>query len=90
MSVVYIPEEEALKDFAVVLSRIDEGQRVVIDRQGSQLELVPKYRLRTVKEALAILDALPGERGVMDPEFARDVRNFRERHRESLDSSKWD
>jgi hypothetical protein len=90
MAVVHITEEEAVKDFADVLSRIDEGNAVVIERKGSQLELVLRPRMRTVKESLAILDALPGERGFMDEEFARDVRKFRERHPESLDSSKWD
>jgi len=90
MSVIHISEEEAVRDFADVLSHVDEGNGVVIERKDSQLELVPRPRMRTVKESLAILDALPGERGFMDEEFARDVRNFRARHPESLDSSKWD
>src|SRR5665213_2421656 len=77
MSVVHISEEEAVRDFAEVLSHIDEGKEVVIERKGSRLELVPKPRMRTVGEARAILASLPGERGVMDEEFARDVRNFR-------------
>jgi hypothetical protein len=45
--------------------------------------------LRTVGEAVAMLRQLPGERGVMDEEFARDVRQFREVQAESIDSSRW-
>ncbi len=42
---------------------------------------------RTAAEALAILEERErhGVLGVMDEEFAKDVRKFRERHSESLD-----
>lgn len=94
MGVLHIPEEEAVKDFGSVLSKVDDGYEVVIDRPGMSVTVrgpgMP--RMRTVAEARAILEERErrGVLGVMDEEFANDVRGFRERHPESLDSSKWD
>jgi hypothetical protein len=94
MGVLHIPEEEAVRDFSSVLSKVDDGYEVVIDRPSTSVTVrgLGMPRMRTVAEARAILEERErrGVLGVMDEEFANDVRNFRERHPESLDSSKWD
>lgn len=81
MGVVHISEEEAIRDFAAVLAKVDAGEEVVIDRPGSAVRLERSVPRRTVAESIAILDALPGERGYMDEGFARDVRELRDLHR---------
>jgi antitoxin (DNA-binding transcriptional repressor) of toxin-antitoxin stability system len=87
MSGVHIPEEEAIRDFGAVLAKVDAGDEVVIDRANVPVKVIPsRPAFRTVADALAILKAR-GDEGVMDEEFARDVRNFRERHRESFHAS---
>jgi hypothetical protein len=92
MAVIHIPEEEAVKDFDSVLTKHHAGDGIVIDGPASSAKLVANGRpkVRTVADILEIYDNLPGERGVMDEDFARDVLEFRKRHPESLDSSKWD
>jgi antitoxin (DNA-binding transcriptional repressor) of toxin-antitoxin stability system len=92
MAVIHIPEEEATKDLKALLARVAQGDEFVIDGATTSFRLVPSTPMkpRTGAEMLEILANLPGERGVMDEDFARDVRSFREGHPESLDSSRWD
>ncbi|HEY5331772.1 MAG TPA: hypothetical protein VIJ79_17975 [Acidobacteriaceae bacterium] len=89
MAVLHIPEEEAAKDLKSLLARALRGEQVVIDASSASVRLVPEPKTRTVAEALAILERLPGERAEMDEDFARDVMNFRKCHPESL-GSKWE
>ncbi|HZL25928.1 MAG TPA: hypothetical protein VFC39_05305 [Acidobacteriaceae bacterium] len=94
MAVLHISEEEAVKDFGSVLSKVDDGYEIVVDRPGPSVTIkgVGLPPARTIAEGLAILEEREklGVLGVMDEDFANDVRKFRERHPESLDSSKWD
>ncbi|MDQ2925322.1 MAG: hypothetical protein M3R43_07195 [Acidobacteriota bacterium] len=92
MSVINISEEEATNNFGPVLKKLTVGDTVVIDSAAGHIELLAtRGRGRTVAEALEILKALPGERGVMDDEFAADVRFAMERTRALPDRpSPWD
>jgi hypothetical protein len=92
MAVIHIPEEEAAKNLKSVLARAELGEDIAIDGSNSSFRLVPSTRRspRSGTEILKMFADLPGERGIMDEDFARDVRSFREGHPESLDSSKWD
>jgi hypothetical protein len=92
MAVIHIPEEEASKDLSALLKKVALGDEVVIDGAATSARLIQEKipRGRTVAQMRAILESLPGERGYMDEDFARDVLNFRKRHPESLDGSKWD
>jgi len=92
MAVIHISEEEAAKNLGSLVTRAAQGDDIVIDGPTSSAKLVAHGRPkpRSGAEILAILESLPGERGVMDADFARDVRQFRENHPESLDGSKWD
>jgi hypothetical protein len=86
MSVIHIPEAEAAKDIGSVLERVGRGEEIVIDRAAASVRLLPesKFTPRTLKEMIAILESLPGQRGVVDADFAADARSFRERHPEGL------
>ena len=92
MAVIHIPEEEAAKELGSLINRASRGDEFVIDGPTSSARLVSNgpHKARTGAEIIAILDSLPDVSGVMDDDFARDVMEFRKRHPESLDSSKWD
>jgi hypothetical protein len=92
MAVIHIPEAEAARDLGSLMKKVALGDEIIIDGTTSSARLVlePKVRLRTVGEALAVLDALPGERAHMDADFARDIRSFRERHAGESLGQKWD
>jgi len=91
MSVIHIPAEEASKDLDDLMSKALRGDEVLIEGSTAYFKLVPHGPIpRTGAEILARIAARPGPRGIMDPDFARDIRSFRERHPESLDGSKWD
>jgi hypothetical protein len=92
MSVVHISEEEALKNFRVVLSHVDEGAEVIIDRAGGHLALVSSGPAQpfTAKEAIEVLrkrnNAPTG-----DDTFADDIEFAMERMRApSNRPSPWD
>ena len=91
MAVVHIPEEEAVTNFRSILSRVDAGDNVIIDRNHSSLELrdLPA-RGKTVGEALAILKAL-NHQPSGDDSFADDIEDASRRMRSpSLHPSPWD
>jgi len=90
MAVIHIPEEEALKDFATVLSKYDLGDQIVIDRARGSLTLVKSAPDRPLTFAEAISRLPRNSTGVIDEDYEADVRNFRERHPESFGSAAWD
>ncbi len=91
MAVIHIPEAEAAKDLGSLMKKVALGDEIVIDGASVSARLVPdKPVLRTGAEIRKRLDAMSGPRSVMTPDFADDIRSFRERHPESLDGSKWD
>jgi len=92
MAVIHIPEEEAAKTLGSLVTRAAQGDEIVINGPSSSAKLVANgpIRSRTGAEILAMYDNLPGERGFMDEDFARDVMEFRKRHPEGLDSTRWD
>jgi hypothetical protein len=91
MAAVHIAEREAVRDFRAVLSRLDAGDDVLIDRDGSTVSLrSTPTRGKTVAEAIAILKSrsnLPSG----DTAFADDIERAMNRMR-SLPSypSPWD
>jgi hypothetical protein len=91
MALVHISEEEALRDFGAVLTRAKGGEDIMIDAPDVPLMISRRRgpRLRTGEEMLAILKSLPGERGYVDEDFARDVMDFRERHSKDYLRDPW-
>jgi hypothetical protein len=74
MAVIHIPESEAVVDFRAVLRQVDSGDRIIIDRPGSTLELLAAPpRGKTVAEAISILRDR-GHRASEDPESADDLQ----------------
>ena len=86
MAVLHISQEEAERDFASVLKRLDANTSVVIENGAhvvAKMEAQPKHR--TIEEAIAML---PEDSGAyVDDQFAADVLEGIELHREPMDLS---
>jgi antitoxin (DNA-binding transcriptional repressor) of toxin-antitoxin stability system len=83
MATIHISEAEAIKDFAGLVDRVRRGDEVAIERDDKVVALLrdaeAEFKPRTLKESLAIAQALERERGfpaVMDEDFAADMREI--------------
>jgi antitoxin (DNA-binding transcriptional repressor) of toxin-antitoxin stability system len=92
MAVIHIPEEEAAKDLGNLLARVTRGDEIVIDGATTSVRLIPEGspKGRTGAEMLAILNSLPGERAVIDDDFAADIEFAMNRMRSLPRNSPWD
>jgi hypothetical protein len=90
MAIVHIPEAEARRDLDAVLAMFDAGDEVIIERASGPVTLVGGAPRRPLTFAEAIKRMPKRPVGVIDQDFLRDAKSFRDRHPESLDASKWD
>jgi antitoxin (DNA-binding transcriptional repressor) of toxin-antitoxin stability system len=95
MAQVHITEAEAARDFHAVLKRVREGTEVVIDEDDRPVAVIRTLQGpgRSLDEAIAIAEAFESHLGyapVPDADFARDVQEGIDAHRESLDPPAWD
>jgi antitoxin (DNA-binding transcriptional repressor) of toxin-antitoxin stability system len=95
MAQVHISEAEAARDFHAVLARVREGAEVVIEQDHRPVAVIraPEGPGRPIAECIAIAKAYEERLGyapVPDPDFARDVQEGIDAHREPLDVSMWD
>jgi antitoxin (DNA-binding transcriptional repressor) of toxin-antitoxin stability system len=95
MAQVHITEAEAARDFHAVLKRVREGTEVVIDEDDRPVAVIrtPQGPGRSLDEAIAIAEAFESHLGyapVPDADFARDVQEGIDAHREPLDPPAWD
>ena len=90
MAVIHISESEAVRDFAVLLSRVRGGAEVIIECGAKPVALLctPTPPLRSIEECVALLPE--GSAAVIDEEFAGDVAEASVAHREPLHSPAWD
>jgi len=92
---VHMTEAEAARDFHAVLARVREGAEVVIDEGHRPVAVIrePQGPGRSIDECIAIAEAFEARLGyapVPDEDFARDVQEGIDSHREPLDASAWD
>jgi antitoxin (DNA-binding transcriptional repressor) of toxin-antitoxin stability system len=92
---VHISEAEAARDFHAVLARVREGAEVVVEQDDRPVAVIraPQSAGRPIAECIAIAKAYEERLGyapVPDPDFARDVQEGIDAHREPLDVSMWD
>ena len=88
-------EAEAARDFHAVLERVREGAEVVIEQDHRPVAVIrtPTGPGRPIAECIAIAKAYEERLGyapVPDEDFARDVQEGIDAHREPLDLSAWD
>jgi len=90
--VVHISEAEAERDFAAVLARVRAGAEVVIENEDNKLPVAvvhaPTPPRRLISDCIALLPE--DSTAVMDADFAKDVREGIESHREALQPPEWD
>ena len=87
---IHISEAEAANDFASVLARVRAGAEVVIESGKVPIAVIhpaaPPHR--SISEVIALLPE--DSTAVMDPDFAKDIGEAIESHREPLEPPAWD
>jgi prevent-host-death family protein len=90
MGVVRMSEAELAKNIASVLDRVQSGTEVVIERNAQPVAVLRPAEPRRRKLS-KIMVSLSGEStATIDPDFAGDVQEFIDRHREPLRSAEWE
>jgi len=95
MAITHIPEAEAARDFARLLTRVRAGEEIVIESEASPavlLRVVAEPRGRLLSESIALAEAHSKELGyepTMDSAFAADIEDII-RSRKPRDLSAWD
>ena len=89
--VFHISDTEAASDFASLLARVRAGAEVVIEHDAEPVAVVhpAKSRLRLLSESLRLARER-GSTATLDADFARDVEEVINSHREPLDPPPWD
>jgi antitoxin (DNA-binding transcriptional repressor) of toxin-antitoxin stability system len=95
VSQVHMTEAELARDLHAVLERVREGAEVVIERDQRPVAVIrkPAGPGRSLDEAIAIAEAFEARLGyapIPDEDFARDVQEGIDAHREPLDPPEWD
>jgi antitoxin (DNA-binding transcriptional repressor) of toxin-antitoxin stability system len=91
--VIHISEAEAANNFADVLARVRAGAEIVID--GQEPVVVVTVRAlkpqpgRLLSESIALAEA-NGSTVTLDGDFARDLEDIINSHREPLNPPEWD
>jgi antitoxin (DNA-binding transcriptional repressor) of toxin-antitoxin stability system len=90
MAVIHISESEAVRDFAGLLARVRAGAEVVIEDGALPVAVVhtPAPPRRSIAECIAMLPE--NSSAIIDEDFARDVAEAVEAHREPLNPPAWD
>jgi len=90
MAVIHISESDAVRDFAGLLARVRAGAEVVIEDGALPVAVVhtPTPPRRSIADCIAMLPE--DSSATIDEDFARDVAEAVEAHRESLNPTAWD
>ncbi len=87
---LHISEAELARDVRAVLDRVQSGAEVIVERNAQPVAILraAEPRRRKLSEIAAALSE--DSTAVVDPDFAKDVQDVIESHREPLDPSVWD
>jgi antitoxin (DNA-binding transcriptional repressor) of toxin-antitoxin stability system len=90
MATFHIPETELAGNLEVLMARVRAGGEVVIESSEGPIAVLtpPPAPQRTLAERIALLPE--DSAAVMDEDFARDVAEAIEAHREPLSAPAWD
>jgi antitoxin (DNA-binding transcriptional repressor) of toxin-antitoxin stability system len=90
MAVLHITEADLARDVHGVLEKVRAGAEVVIERDSHPVAVLraAESRRRTLLEIAASLPE--HSNATIDPDFAADVREFIDSHREPLNAPEWD
>ena len=90
MAQVHMSEAELARDIASAVDRVRRGTEIVIERDAQPVAVLrsPEPRRRKLSEIAASLSSQ--STATVDADFAADVNDFIDRHREPLDPPSWD
>lgn len=90
MAVIHISEAEAAGNFSALLARVRAGEEIVIENGAETVAILhkPVMSHRSIAECLAHLPE--DSTATIDENFAKDVEEAIEAHREPLNPPAWD
>lgn len=88
---VRLTEAELARDIHAVLARVREGVEIVVEQDHHPVAVIrsPLVKGRKISEVIAALETA-GANAVVDEDFARDVEEGIESHREPWNPPTWD
>ena len=91
MATVHMTEAEVVKDIADVLAKVRQGVEIVVERDHRTVAFIKpsKPEGRMISEVIADLKAR-GSKAAIDDEFARDIQEGSNAHREPWNPPSWD
>ena len=91
MGVLHMSEAEVVKDIAAVLAKVRQGVEIVVEQDQRTIAVIkpPAVTGRKISEVIAALEAA-GANAVVDEEFAQDVEEGINAHREPWNPPSWD
>jgi antitoxin (DNA-binding transcriptional repressor) of toxin-antitoxin stability system len=90
MAVIHISEADAVRDLAGLLAHVRAGAEIVIESDAAPVAILrtPAPPRRSIEECIALLPE--DSTATIDEDFARDVEEAIDAHRESLNPQAWD
>ena len=91
MAQVHMTEAELARDLHAVLEKVRQGVEVVIEQDHRPVAVIktPQGPGRPIDECIALAKAR-GSRATLDEDFAKDLEEIINSHREPLDPPAWD
>lgn len=91
MGQLHMNEAEVAKDFAGVVEKIQQGAEIVVERDAQPVAVIkaPEFRGRSIDECIALAKAR-GSQATLDEDFAQDLEEIINSHREPLNPPSWD
>jgi antitoxin (DNA-binding transcriptional repressor) of toxin-antitoxin stability system len=91
MAQVHMSEAEVARDLHAVLEKVRQGAEVIVERDAKPVAVIkaPQFRGRPIDECIAEAEA-HGSHATLDEDFAKDLEDIINSHREPLDPPAWD
>jgi len=91
MATVRITEAELARDLHAMLAKVQQGVEVIIEHDNRPVAVLKAAQMtgRPISEVIAALEA-SGANAVIDEDFARDVQEAVNGHRQSWNPPSWD
>lgn len=88
---LHITEAELARDVHAVLDKIQQGAEVIVERNARPVAVIKlaQFRGRPIDECIALAKAR-GSRATLDDDFAQDLEEVINSHREPLSPPSWD
>jgi len=90
MAPAHISEAELAHDLHAVLEKVRQGAEVIVERDAEPMAVIkaPQLRGRPIDECIALARAR-GSHATLDEDFANDLEDIINSHRQPLDPPAW-